>query len=362
MEVHFEFVGVVDEAHLVGIFLEDRQRGPTRDPCVWALVVHARHPGHQSDIEVIEKSVVTRLLGDKSGYGPEEQFSFEINVSRIAETVEIGVDIVDLGDDPDDEEPLDLYGFPEVDPFVLQENVRLVMRALKPAHTVYEYRHLFKDAFGQLFVDEVSWRMDNYYYADVRKYCLGCKAVFGTQGETLTDRSLFTDPNRDFGSISVGATLTVETGPNAISPTELGHVGLYRVKDVLVFPLGDDATARAYTTTPTGLSGTVTITDGVLEDPVQDFAAADEGEMMVISEGPNAGTYRLKTLSGVNGGPVGFAAGPSTRVQAAPSILRLEERMPESVTGQEYMVVVDRLGIQVPRVVTNEDASLFFVQ
>ncbi len=373
-----------------------------------------------------------------SAWGLDDQFEFEVNASYT---------------DP----VTGLERFPE-DPFVLQENVRIVLRALKPAHTLYEYRHLFTEAFGAFFTATQSWEMTDYYYADFRKFCCGAKNVTGIAGITWTDRTLFSDTSREFDQIKAGAELVVTSGPNGIhaggiegtsASTDRRHVGRYRVKDVLYFPVGTDTTPRSYTTSPTNFSGKAVVTDNVIEDSVAlglfgsvglrifevtavrflsgeffirieddlftpvgvasfsadpgagsgveyltaisgsnpvgtlkfgstlvanatyagasvvyvgDFQSAVEGETLTFSEGPNAGTYRLNAVLGNTGGPVGATTtGSGTRVQIALCLLRLERRMKQATSGQSYTVVVDRLGVQEPRVVTGEDASIFFV-
>jgi len=234
------------------------------------------------------------------------------------------------------------------DPFVLQDNTVIVEEALKPAHVIYEYRYLFRDAFGHLFEDESSWEMFQYRYDDLRKSCYGAKSITGTAGETLTDRTLFTDVTRSFESAYIGGTLRMDTGVNA---------GTYTVTDVRAFPYGDDSTTRAYTTSPTGLTGTATVSGDTIEDTSQDFGAAVEGEVLTFSDGPNAGSYRLETLLGSDGGPVGTAAGPATKVRVSLSMLRVGRRMPEAATGQTYTVDADRLGVRIPKDVAGEDAS-----
>ena len=315
-----------------------------------------------ADIEVLERAILARgetvrwqdpktgewLTEPGSAWGLNDQFVFEINVS---------------------EEGPNGGRFPEK-PFVLLENARIVLRALKPAHTIYDYRHLFREAFGPLFDGSVSWELDQYFYADFRRFCLGAYAVTGTNGVTWNDRTLFSDTSRDFGQVAVGASLTVLSGPNGIhaggtegtaQSTDRKHVGRYTVADVLYFPMGDDDTARSYTTSPTGLSGRATVSGTVIEDLSQNWALAVDGEKLTFTEGPNAGTYRLKTLQGSGGGPVGEAAGPATRVAIAPSLLRLDRRMGKATAGQSYEVTVDRLGVQVPHVEAGEDASAFFL-
>ena len=304
----------------------------------------------EADIELIEKAVAARKLkGGRSAWGFDDQFSFEVNVSEQADN--------------------GFERFP-LDPFRLQSNVQIVLRALKPAHTLYDYRHLFRETFGSLFGDTWSFDYKTYFYEDYRRYWLGSRQVSGTLGQTLIDRSLFTDPTRDFRLVLPGASLVVLSGPNSIhaggtegtsASTDEGHVGRYRVKDILAFPVGTDATARKYTTSG-GLSGSATVVGDVIHDLNQDFGSALEGATLTFTEGPNAGTYLLKTLLGSEGGPVGKASGPATRVRVASSILRIERRMAVATTGQSYQVAVDRLGVQEPRTVQGEDASLFFVR
>jgi hypothetical protein len=280
-----------------------------------------------SDITLIEKAIAARET-EGSAWGFDEQFEFEVNVSTDDGTA-----------------------FPAEDPFVLAENVRLVMRALKPAHTIFDYRHLFLDTFGDVFEDTPLWEITHYYYDDARRFCGGAKNITGDAGETLTDRRLFSDTSRVFSSIQPGAKLVVESGTNE---------GIYRVEEILGLPVGTDTTARSYTTSPTGLTGTVTAEDDDLEDPNQDWSLAAEGEVITIASGPNAGSYRLGLVLGTNGGPVGFADGPETKVRVAQSLLRLETRMPYTATGQSYTVEVDYLGVKVPKEVAGEDASALF--
>lgn len=283
-------------------------------------------------------------------WGLDDQFEFEVNASYT---------------DP----VTGAQRFPE-DPFVLQENVRIVLRALKPAHTLYEYRHLFTEAFGFLFGDTQSWELSNYHYEDFRKFCQGAKQIVGTTGVTWTDKSLFSDTQRDFGQISVGADLTITSGSNSIhsggvegtvASTDTRQVGRYRVAEVLTFPVATDTTSRSYTTSPTNLVGTATVSDGAVEDPNQNFGTVVEGETLTFTSGPNAGTYRLKMLLGGNGGLVGVSTGPATRVRVAPCLLRLDRRMKHATSGQAYTVTVDRLGVQVPHQVEQEDATSFFI-
>jgi len=238
------------------------------------------------------------------------------------------------------------------DPVVMQENAKLVLAALKPAHVLYSYSYLFRDAFGLISdTDGMSLDLDSYYYDDLRGWCLGVKEITGTAGSTLTGRTLFSDSSRSFSSVRVGATLTISSGANA---------GSYRVIEVLSLPAGANATSYAYPTSSGG-SGSLTATSAdTVEDALQDWGTFPLDELLTITTGPNAGTYRLGTVLGQTGGPIGKAGVSGTRVRLEPSILKVSRRMPSVLAGQTYTVVVDRLGRQTPRDVTAEDVSSQF--
>lgn len=107
----------------------------------------------------------------------------------------------------------------------------------------------------------------------------------------------------------------------------------------------------------------MTVSGDVLTDTAQNWALAPEGDILTISEGSNAGSYRLKTLLGLHGGPVGTVDSTQytvTQVRVAHSILRLETRMPVIRTNQSYTVQVDRLGVQVPRSRVDDVSAYFF--
>lgn len=230
-------------------------------------------------------------------------------------------------------------------------NLDLVLEILKPAHSVYEFRHLFREMFGHIFNDTFTMDMDYSHYDDLRKYCEGAKQLTGF-GRTLTDRSLFTDPSKNFESISVGATLTISNGDN---------LGEYTVKDILCMPIGADNTPRSYTTS-NGLSGTLLVlSNDTIEDSDQNFSLCDENTTITILSGGNQGTYRMEYLLGSNGGKVGFTSGGSaTRVKLGYSTLRLTQRMKKTLGEQPYKVMVDRLGVREPISVQGQDVSSLF--
>lgn len=433
-----------------------------------------------ADFEVIEKAIAARQVPGAL-WGLDEQFEFEINVSY---------------DECTDFPP---------NPFLLQSNAFIVLRALKPAHTIYTYRHLFRDIFEKIFDDEVSISLDTHHYDDIRKYCDGAKELTGglrelfgssgvattatdifedatqtfigscvrpgevlylpteglmfeivqatseTQlqvipsfdfsasdlnwvilssvgGDTLQDRFLFSDPSRDFSNIAIGSrleilnrvegssgeaqedssiftdlsndfvalgvsegdTLVISAGLNrgsyliteVLSENQIDlneilpdnessisyyikspNTASYTVKEVLTLPVLDDSVERTYETSPTGLSGNLVVEDGVIVDksmvPV-DFSTGVSGEIITINEGPNQGSYRLGIIPGLGGGPIGSTSNPSTEVIPAPSLIRIDRRMPEVATDQPYSITVDRLGVLKPREVCREDVSIFF--
>jgi hypothetical protein len=96
---------------------------------------------------------------------------------------------------------------------------------------------------------------------------------------------------------------------------------------------------------------------------VQDFSFAVEGEVLTFASGPNAGTsYRLDTLAGNDGGPVGLvpAGAGITTVRLAPCLLELDRKMPEVATGQSYKITLEKFGVRKPKFVVGEDVSSQF--
>lgn len=242
----------------------------------------------------------------------------------------------------------------EGDPFALRENVVRVLTALRPAHTLYTYANILRDEMTSPTDDAYSWAMSQYGYEDTRRYCGGAEAVRGTDGTvTASERSAFTDLTRTFLGIDPGAVLRVVGGVNDGQSRRVVSVRGLRVLT--------DPTPRAYTTSPTGLSGVATVTGGdvVDVDPSADLSGCADGEVITFSVGPNTGSYRVAVLLGNNGGPVGGAVGPCRGLRVAPCTLVLDRRLTPA-TGQTYAVDVDRLGVRTPQVVVGEDASVQF--
>lgn len=272
----------------------------------------------EAEVTVIEKSVAAYI--ENSAWGLDDQYTFEVNVEKNGGTE-----------------------FPN-GVFDLQYNVLVILDALKPAHTLFEYRHVFKEMFGAVFQEEMFLQQDIYHYADFRKFCLGVKNIIGT-GNVLDNRLFFSDPSVSFSNVQVGSFLYINNLP-------------YRVVEVRSVLVGDD-TPKYYTTTPTGLSGYASVAGDILTDDCQDWSLAVEGENLTFQEGRNVGaSYRLQDVLGSNGGSVGFVSGGGTQVRLAPSILKVEKRLPVSIGSVSYVVTIDRLGVQEKREVVSEIVSL----
>lgn len=387
-----------------------------------------------ADVQIIEKSIESRG-NPLSGYTMDEQFEFELNLSKTIRTTTVTkttgalptmeahyhtIQVDQYGDGKTVETVFtesgvtgvshvhDIYGwavqpyvatatvpahnhsvvsdFPSTDPAALLRNISLVLKAIKPAHTLYEYRNVFREVFGGTYTDAAKFDLNSAYYDDLRKYWWGAKSITGTAGVTLTDRTLFSDATRSFSNVNIGAALTILSGPNAVgaSSTDQNTVGRYTVTDILTFPMPSDASVVTYTTSPTGLSGYLQITGSntlqamvfnvgqnkYIPNTAYDWTVISENEVLTITSGANAGSYRFEAFLGNNGGLVRVltgkngtqpaAIGPAYQVSMTPSLLRVDRRMRYAATGQQYEVVVDRLGVLTPNAVTNEDVSVYF--
>lgn len=252
-------------------------------------------------------------------------------------------------------------GFPD-DPFTTLRNNQRILRVLKPASALYDYRHLFLEMIPQW---EESWKSKfwSWYYEDFRKYCCGRKEIVSINGKTLPGKFLLSDVTLTFNNILPGATLTITSGPNtkpSLGGKDAFTLGVHRVVAVHRLRSGADPTARPYTTSPTGLSGFATVqADGSLTDPDQDFSFAVEGEIVTVESGPNAWEYRLETILGLQGGPVGFVLPGigAKSVRVAPCLIQTKARMVEVAESQQYTCVVERLGVKVPFTVLQENLS-----
>ena len=97
------------------------------------------------------------------------------------------------------------------DTFMNDAALRMILQIIRPAHTLYQLRYVFKDIYpAENITDTSNWQLDNYYYEDFRAYwdglrdrdTLGRKLSTQVQGEnhskdlapdsgTLLDRTLY---------------------------------------------------------------------------------------------------------------------------------------------------------------------------
>lgn len=100
-------------------------------------------------LTVLENFLLTRA--GASGFDISDQFGFQVNVDTG------GV-------------------FPE-DALTLQESLRTILDVIRPAHTLFRIRYIFRDNFNPVgeILDAYRWRMSNYYYEDFRSYWSGIR-------------------------------------------------------------------------------------------------------------------------------------------------------------------------------------------
>ncbi len=304
------------------------------------LLLGATKTSMTGGIEALDSSLVVTILerylqtpprDTSGGYTLLDQFTVDIFVETVS------------------------GGFPS-DPFLTQKNAELVLAALKPAHVLYTYSYLFRDAFDKIADDEggLYFDLDSYYYDDLRKYCLGAQSIAGDNGKTLNNRRFFTDPDFSFSQIRDGAELRVISGTNR---------GSYRVVGKSWLLGGADSVSRSFSvdTSPAIVGTLVALNEkDLFLTPTPNWSLIPVDSKITISTGPNAGVYRLDTVLGNTGGPIGTPGISGARVRVSPSTLILDKRMLVAATGQTYEVGVDRLGVQTPQAVAGEDVSIQF--
>lgn len=344
----------------------------TRPDFLWQVLGSLVFPGSDSSTgipqidgdrqyrEFLKKMVLNLLKGStkESLIGGLESISKDAVATIIERYLDTPPRNPDGGYTIDDQFIIDIFlesssgGFP-TDPFTFQENAKLVIEALKPAHVLYGFSFLFRDAFGTLMSDDggLVLDLDSYYYEDMRKWCYGAERIAST-GEFLSTKRLFSDPTVSFESIRSGAKLTISSGVNK---------GSYTVSETLYLLSGVDSIPRAYTLSSGGSGSLTVLDDKTLYDATRDWGLLPRDERITISSGPNAGTYRLDRVTGSTGGYVGDSGVSGNYVRISPSILKIKERAASALSGQEYEVVVDRLGVQVPHIVSGEDVSSQFL-
>ncbi len=99
------------------------------------------------DFQVLENFLLTRA--GASGLDISDQFGFTINIET-AGTFPPGI-------------------------FDLQASIRIILDIIRPAHTLFRIRFIFRDDYKpndpvNRVLDSMKWKLSNYYYEDYRSY------------------------------------------------------------------------------------------------------------------------------------------------------------------------------------------------
>jgi hypothetical protein len=105
-----------------------------------------------SGVSITENYLLARIAN--SGYDISDQFGFQVTVDSTSS------------------------GFP-TDVFSLNKDIKLLLDILRPAHTLFSVRYLFRDPYdpnsGAGVLDSTRFRMANYWYEDFRVFPKGLK-------------------------------------------------------------------------------------------------------------------------------------------------------------------------------------------
>jgi len=107
-----------------------------------------------SSITITENFLLVRA--GASGYDISDQFGFQISIDSL-----------------DGSFPPDIFS--------VGANIRLILNIIRPAHTLFSIRYVFRDRYepnkdsGGKILDASRWRLSNYYYEDFRKFNRGLR-------------------------------------------------------------------------------------------------------------------------------------------------------------------------------------------
>lgn len=227
----------------------------------------------------------------------------------------------------------DYSEFPE-NPVATQNNVGVIIKALKPAHVIYEYRHVFKEILeGVISSEEDSYVLESYHYEDARHNFQAYREIVGTSG-WFVQGNVFRATTSDL----------INVEPNISRLSVDGKE--YLITEAFSFI--DDSTPRAYSTSISGLEGTGVFEGGVFTDSSADFKVLQEGETLEIKEGPNLGVYEIHVIvaNGVLGRHDSNKAGSYPSLKVEPLFLRLREQATGVVFGErhDYEVILNPNG------------------
>jgi hypothetical protein len=104
------------------------------------------------DYAVIENFLLERT--GASGFDISDQFGFRVDITT--------------------------GGIFPPDVFQIQKALQLILDVIRPAHTLYRIRYIFRDKYNPndptgKIIDSYRWRMADYHYEDFRSYCRGIR-------------------------------------------------------------------------------------------------------------------------------------------------------------------------------------------
>ena len=86
--------------------------------------------------------------------------------------------------------------------FDLQSSIRIILDIIRPAHTLFRIRFIFRDDYRpndpiRRILDSMKWRLSNYYYEDYRSYWEGFRDV-DRLGKKLNQQVVGENHSSDF--------------------------------------------------------------------------------------------------------------------------------------------------------------------
>lgn len=124
------------------------------------------------DFKVLENFLLTRA--GASGLDISDQFGFQINI-EVTDAFPPGL-------------------------FDLQSSIRIILDIIRPAHTLFRIRFIFKDTYtpnGGTILDALRWKLRDYHYEDYRSYWTGIRDR-DRLGKKLNQKVSDEDHSKDF--------------------------------------------------------------------------------------------------------------------------------------------------------------------
>ena len=171
----------------------DRDFNRTRAEFLFSIIgylvfLNGRLPPLEFDDEEFRRFLLSLIAIYFQGSVPQSmkdaaELFFEGNTLAVLENflqTRAGASGFDISDQFGFQVQVDTGGvFPE-DALTLQESLRTILDVIRPAHTLFRIRYIFKDDYnpndpGGQILDDFRWRMASYYYEDFRSYWSGLR-------------------------------------------------------------------------------------------------------------------------------------------------------------------------------------------